>query len=199
MSALGQKQTCALQQPMSALPPKADMCGAARDVRFGPKADSCSAAKKKSLFDQLVGDGEHARRNGEAKRPGSLEVDHELELGRLQDRQVGGFFALENPARVDAALAIGFGKAGSVAHQTASCGELAPFIDRRHRVADSQHDKLLALAVEEWRGGDEECPGALSDDGRERGVEIVFRIGAHDNELHPQIGAASCTSRNWLS
>jgi hypothetical protein len=24
---------------MSALPPKADMCGAARDVRFGPKAD----------------------------------------------------------------------------------------------------------------------------------------------------------------
>jgi hypothetical protein len=39
MSALGQKQTCALQLAMSALPPKADMCGAARDVRFGPKAD----------------------------------------------------------------------------------------------------------------------------------------------------------------
>jgi hypothetical protein len=37
MSALGQKQTYAVQQPMSALPPKADMCGAARDVRFGPK------------------------------------------------------------------------------------------------------------------------------------------------------------------
>src|SRR5262249_30883383 len=57
MSALGQKQTFALHQPMSALPPiatakadfpqkscplyppKADMCGATRDVRFGPKAD----------------------------------------------------------------------------------------------------------------------------------------------------------------
>ena len=26
MSALGQKQTCALQKVMSALPPKADMC-----------------------------------------------------------------------------------------------------------------------------------------------------------------------------
>ena len=57
MSALGQKQTYAVQQRhvrftpnsdresefpqkvMSALPPKADMCGAARDVRFGPKAD----------------------------------------------------------------------------------------------------------------------------------------------------------------
>jgi hypothetical protein len=26
---------------MSALPPKADMCGATRDVRFGPIADIC--------------------------------------------------------------------------------------------------------------------------------------------------------------
>jgi hypothetical protein len=30
---------------MSALPLKADMCGANRHVCFGPKADSCSTAK----------------------------------------------------------------------------------------------------------------------------------------------------------
>ena len=46
MSALGQKQTCAVQTGMSALPPKADMCGATSDVRFGPIADSCTAAKR---------------------------------------------------------------------------------------------------------------------------------------------------------
>ena len=39
MSALGQKQTCAAQKVMSALPPIADMCGATRDVRFVPEAD----------------------------------------------------------------------------------------------------------------------------------------------------------------
>src|SRR5262245_20660612 len=55
MSALGQKQTYVVQKGMSALPPiatakadfrnmsalppKADMCGAIRDVRFGPIAD----------------------------------------------------------------------------------------------------------------------------------------------------------------
>ena len=39
MSALGQKQTCAVQNGMSALPLKADMCGATRDVRFVPEAD----------------------------------------------------------------------------------------------------------------------------------------------------------------
>ena len=31
---------------MSALHPKADMCGATRDVCFGPKADLCAAQKK---------------------------------------------------------------------------------------------------------------------------------------------------------
>jgi hypothetical protein len=36
MSALGQKQTWAVQEPMSAFPPKADMCGALANVCFGP-------------------------------------------------------------------------------------------------------------------------------------------------------------------
>jgi hypothetical protein len=52
MSAFGQKATCAPQKVMSALPPKADMCGATRDVRFGPKADSRIAV---SLFNQFIG------------------------------------------------------------------------------------------------------------------------------------------------
>ena len=39
MSVLGQKQTYAAHKVMSALHPKADMCGATSDVRFGPKAD----------------------------------------------------------------------------------------------------------------------------------------------------------------
>ena len=42
MSALGQKQTCAVQKVMSALPPKADMCSATRYVRFVPIADICT-------------------------------------------------------------------------------------------------------------------------------------------------------------
>jgi hypothetical protein len=39
LSALGQKQTFAAQNGMSALPPKADMCGARANVCFGPIAD----------------------------------------------------------------------------------------------------------------------------------------------------------------
>ena len=39
MSALGHKQTCAPQKIMSALYPKADMCGALAHACFGPIAD----------------------------------------------------------------------------------------------------------------------------------------------------------------
>ena len=39
MSALGQKQTFAVQNGMSALPPKADIGSAQVHVRFVPKAD----------------------------------------------------------------------------------------------------------------------------------------------------------------
>ena len=36
-----------MQNGMSALPPKADMCGATRDVRFVPIADIARSAKAK--------------------------------------------------------------------------------------------------------------------------------------------------------
>ena len=68
MSALGHKQTCAVQKAMSALPPKADMCSATRHVRFVPIADISA------LFDHLVGASEHAWRHGEAERLGGLRL-----------------------------------------------------------------------------------------------------------------------------
>jgi hypothetical protein len=64
MSALGQKQTCAVQYLMSALHPKADMCGATGDVRFVPIADIAA------LLDHLVGACNQRRRYGEALRLG---------------------------------------------------------------------------------------------------------------------------------
>jgi len=65
MSALGQKQTYAVHHPMSALPPKADMCSALADVCFGPKADINS-------FDHLVGAALYRLRHGNAERSSGL-------------------------------------------------------------------------------------------------------------------------------
>ena len=69
---------------MSALPPKADMCGAARDVCFGPKADIRS-----SLFENLSL-GQQRKRHTKIECPCCFKVDHERELGWLLDRQIAG-------------------------------------------------------------------------------------------------------------
>ena len=54
MSALGQKQKCAVQNVMSALHPKADICSALAHVRFVPIADirrtSCVSGALASAF-----------------------------------------------------------------------------------------------------------------------------------------------------
>ena len=70
MSALGQKQTFALRNAMSALPLKADMCGANRNVRFVPKADIAVS------LDHFVSCQENAIRYGDAKRLGGFEIDY---------------------------------------------------------------------------------------------------------------------------
>jgi hypothetical protein len=53
MSALGQKRTCAMQNLMSALPPKADIASALAHVCFGQKRTRATQ-QKGSLFDHLV-------------------------------------------------------------------------------------------------------------------------------------------------
>jgi hypothetical protein len=47
-------------------------------------------------FNNLVGNGEHAWRNGEAESLGGLEIYDQLILGWLHDRQVGRLGSFEN-------------------------------------------------------------------------------------------------------
>src|SRR5262245_45360984 len=72
------------QKVMSALPPKADMCGATRDVRFGPKADISQIS-----FDNLVGSLLEMQRHVEVKPLCRLHVDDQLEFGWILDWQIG--------------------------------------------------------------------------------------------------------------
>jgi hypothetical protein len=57
------------------------------DVRFVPKADI-------GLIDHLVGPYKQGRRDFETKRSGGSQVDHQIEPGRLHERQFANFFPL---------------------------------------------------------------------------------------------------------
>src|SRR6516162_2168281 len=90
-----------------------------------------SRITRAASFDHLVGDGEHAGRNGEAERLGRLHVNDQLEFGRLLDRQITGLFAFKNAAGMDPDQVESVRKIRSVAHETASLDELASPIQRR--------------------------------------------------------------------
>jgi|SRR5262245_30389945 len=80
---------------MSASLRKRPNCCVAAKRRSVPIATSRITAKS-ALFDHLVGNGLKRERHGEADRVCSLEVDDELELGRLLDAKVSGFRPFEN-------------------------------------------------------------------------------------------------------
>ena len=65
-----------------------------RLTRSGCRRFKLFALRDASLLDHLVGGGQQRFRDDEAERLGGLEVDDELEAGRLHDRQVDGLLAL---------------------------------------------------------------------------------------------------------
>ena len=52
-------------------------------------------------------------------------------------------------------------------------------------MACRQRHDLLAPAVDEWFGGDDEGAGVALDEGGEGGVNLAFAAGIEDKELHP--------------
>src|SRR5262249_7116452 len=67
-------------------PPRADILA---DIAGGPRSaiSGCEQMQQtNALFDHLVGSRKYRRRHIEAERLGSPEIDNELELGRLLDR-----------------------------------------------------------------------------------------------------------------
>ena len=70
-----------------------------------PKATNATQ-QTASLFDHFVGQREQRRGNDEAERLCGLEVYHQLVLGRLLDRELGGLLTLQNAIDVVSSASI---------------------------------------------------------------------------------------------
>src|SRR5215510_6532290 len=77
-----------------------------------------------SSFDHLVGGSEQRLLHVEAEHPSRRNVDDELELRRLHDRQIRWLCALENAACVDADVAIRIHQACAVPNHTPDSGTM---------------------------------------------------------------------------
>src|ERR1700680_3914116 len=65
-------------------------------------SQSCQQKNSAPSFDHLVGATQQRKRDGQAERLGSLEIDDQFDFGDLLNRQVGRLLALENAADVNA-------------------------------------------------------------------------------------------------
>src|SRR5262245_52807031 len=185
MSLVGQTRRFDDRCRMTLWPARADMAGSPGDVAEVPLPDSCSAANR-YLFDHLVGSTEQREWDGNAKRVGGFQIEDQLGLHRLLDRQIGWLLALENTASIDAALMVRVRKAVSIADQAACHDVLAKWVHRGHRVAGGQCDNLLAPAIEEWITAYDQRAGSQSRQGCEDRIEVALGARLQDMKLQPE-------------
>src|SRR5215204_4082617 len=85
---------------------------------------------KQTSLNHFISASKQSWRDRDPTRPRDLEVDDQLDFGRLVDRQISRLFALEYPATVNADLPEHIAGVGPVGGETASQSEVAIYEDR---------------------------------------------------------------------
>jgi hypothetical protein len=111
--------------------------------------------------------------------------DHQFELRRLLDRQIGGLRSIENLRSITAELSVSVEIVGSVAHKSPSGGVCTPVVDRRDCMASRQSDELIAPAVEQSVVAQDQCGVAQIDECDEGGIYFGLAAGIQDLKLLP--------------
>jgi hypothetical protein len=115
-------------------------------------------------------------RHVDAEGLGSLEIDDQLELGRLLDRKVAWFLTFEDSRDVNACLVLGVRKAGRIADQAPGDDELPKRVHRRNRVEARQRHQLFAAAIEKRGVREEKGFDSSLNECREGRIDLVFIV-----------------------
>src|SRR5262249_16485387 len=121
-----------------------------------------------------------------------MQVDGELELGRLQHRKLCRLSAIDDAAGISPDLTESVRKICPVAHYPARFDELANSKTGRQSVARCHNGKLNAAAIEQRIPADEEGLATLAHHACEGYIDFV--AGVKTWICRPRTGAAACTS-----
>src|SRR5262245_66684602 len=110
--------------------------------------DSCTATSERIgwLFNHLVGTDEQCGREGDAQRPGGLEVEDEIELRRLLYRKLARLRALQDLVHIVRRALKQVVIIRRIGNQSARLGVLAIGISRGEPVLDRKLRDAAALA-----------------------------------------------------
>src|SRR5450830_760399 len=100
-----------------------------------------------SLFDHLVGAANQRQWDIQAECFRGLEIDDQIVVRLLLDREFGGLVSLDNPAGVNTHQAKRISKARAVTDQSSGHCEFSKLENRGYGMTNRQFSKLLALAV----------------------------------------------------
>jgi len=101
-------------------------------------------------------------------------------------RQIGRFVALENAAGIVAGQSVNIRNGRSIARQTSGRRELAPVVDRGHRVVERQRGELFHLASQKWIAANHESACSQLDELCEDAVEFAFGAGIQNMEIQSE-------------
>src|SRR5712691_6209441 len=150
-------------------------CMTGATARLSPK--TLRRASRAASFDHRVGTHQQGRRHFQAEGLGGLEVDHQFELRRQNDWQVGRLGTLKNPPGIETGLAIVFTHAAAVADQAAGFNELARIMHRGYCLTRGERHNLIAPVAEERIVDDEQRANSALDEARESRVDVVCSAG----------------------
>src|SRR5262249_28440019 len=101
------------------------------------------------LFDHLVGEDVELRRDRYPESVGGLTIDHQVEFGRLLDRQVARLCALENLVDERRGATEEIEEVLAIAHQPTSLHVIALWEHGRQTVRKRKFSNTLALLQED--------------------------------------------------
>src|SRR5262245_56985714 len=116
---------------MSALPPIADKRTLASACLLRANSVVTLRSKTVPLFDHLIGAGQECLWDHKAERLGRVEIDDEIELGWLLDRNFGGFYPAQNLVHQPGGASEEVREICCIGHKTASFDQVPKTVHRR--------------------------------------------------------------------